>query len=117
MSLTRIEHLIGLSFSNSITEIENEELANLVVQLTDEEIQALLEKEWTKYEPDTKMPDDISTKIITSFFKDEIPAQLNITNEPDLNINHNRNWWRIITAAACIIAFVTITFFFLKSPE
>ncbi|MEO8413960.1 MAG: FecR family protein [Ginsengibacter sp.] len=117
MSLTRIEHLIGLYFSNSITEIENEELANLVVQLTDEEIQALLEKEWTKYEPDTKMPDDISTKIITSFFKDEIPAQLNITNEPVLKINHNRNWWRIITAAACIIAFVTITFFLLKSPE
>ena len=117
MSSNRIEHLIGLYFSNTITEIENEELANWVVQLTDEQIQSLLEKAWTRYEPDTKMPDDISNKIITSFFKKEIPTQLNITNEPVLKINHNKNWWRIITAAACIMAFMTITYFLLQSSE
>ena len=117
MSLNRIELLIGLYFSNTITEMEYEELAHGVVQLTDDQIKLLLEKAWTSYEPDTKMPADISAKIITSFFKTEVPTQLNITNEPLLKINHNRNWWRIITAAASIMAFITITYFLLQSSE
>jgi len=60
----RLIQLTGLYFSNNITEIEKEELAHEVSQLTDEELQILLNKAWTNYLPENNIPDEISEKII-----------------------------------------------------
>ena len=116
MSSKRIEYLVELYFSNDIADIQKEELANWVIQLTDDEIHILLEKGWVNHEPDTHMPDDISDKIITSFLSPEITQQPNTTQAPVLKIEHKKKWWRIV-AAACVLAFISMTIFWLQPSE
>ena len=116
MSSKRIEYLVELYFSNNIADIQKEELANWVIQLTDEEIHLLLEKGWINHEPDTHMPNDISDKIITSFLSPEITQQPNTTQAPVLKIEHKKKWWRIV-AAACVLAFISLTIFWLQPSE
>lgn len=113
MSSKRVEYLVELYFSNNITDIQKEELANCVIQLTDEEIHLLLEKGWVNQVPDTYMPDDLSDKIIASFLSPEIPPQLNIIQAPVLKIYYKKKWWKI-AVAACVFTFIAMTIFWLK---
>jgi len=112
MLTDRIEYLIQLYFSNTITEIQKEELVDWVIQSNDDQIRILLEKVWTNYEPDTKMPDDMSDKIIASFFEPEIPQAKAEKIAPVISIRHHeRKWWKIAAAAACITAFIIGAYF------
>jgi len=107
-----IENLIKLYFSNTITEIQKEQLIDWIVQSSDKQIGMQLEKVWTDYKPDTRMPDDVSDKLIASFFKTEIPQAKVKKVAPIINIHHYEiKWWQIATAAACIIIFITGAYF------
>ena len=116
MPSKKIEYLVELYFSNNITDIQKEELANYVLQLNDEEIHILLEKGWVNYVPDTNMPDELSDKILASFLSPEIAQQLNTTQAPVLKIDHKKKWWQI-AAAACVLAFISMVIFWLGPTE
>lgn len=107
---TNIEQLIELHFSNRITPDQKLQLAHLATALTDEQMQLLLEKTWTKYIPDSTLPDAVSDKIIASLFNDEKSveeqpppspkAALNtIPNVAQANINEEKYIWLTANSA------------------
>jgi ferric-dicitrate binding protein FerR (iron transport regulator) len=98
----RTAHLIRLYFQNAITESQKEELAKRIGELTDEQIQTLLEKAWVDYTPEASIPDDISKNIIGNIFKQPVEEMTeNIT--PVIPIHRRKRWLRLTAAAACIL--------------
>ena len=118
MLTNRIQHLVELYFSDSITDIQKIELAEWIVQRhNDEEIRGLLEKAFLNYEADAIMPDEVSDKIIASFF--DIETSFQITGKPVrvIDIFPSRKWWKLSVAVACVIIFISGTYLFSGSNK
>src|SRR5260221_13987618 len=113
----RLQQLIGLYFNNNITEIEKEELAQEISQLTDEEIQILLNNAWTNYLPENNIPDEISEKIISFFSEQGILVDSNENPAPVIKIPQRRRWLKTTLAAACILAVIARAWFWFKPKE
>lgn len=117
MTSKRVDYLVALYFNNNITKIQKEELASLVAQSSDEEIQKLLEEAWANHVPGTFMPDDMSDEIIASFFKEENSGDQIEDVIPHVNNRQRLNWRKVIAAAACILAFITVARFWTDHPK
>ena len=107
MPTERIEYLIELHFSNTITDAEKEELASLVAELSDDHIHLLLETAWLKHTSGVAMPDDISKNIIESILKEETDDEFHHPT-PVRKLSNNTRVLRIAVAAACIVIAVTV---------
>jgi transmembrane sensor len=98
----RAEYLIRLYFQNAITESQKEELAKRMGELTDEQIQSLLEKAWIDYTPEASIPGDISQNIIGNIFKKPV-EEMKENTTPVIPINRRKRWLRLTAAAACVL--------------
>ena len=111
MTSKRIDYLIALYFNDNITKIQKEELASLMAQSSDEQIQKLLEEAWANHVPGTFMPDDMSDEIIGSFFKEENSGAQIEDVIPIVKNQRRLNWRKVIAAAACILALIAGAYF------
>ncbi len=114
MPTKSIEYLTALYFNNNITEIQKEELAILVIQLSDEQIRILLEKAWTNHVPDSNEQYDIPDELITSFFNQKVPLSHIQKIAPVVAMQRRFSYRRIATVAACILVLITGAYFWLQ---
>ena len=114
MPTKRIEYLTALFFNSDITEIQKEELANLVVELSDEQIRILLENAWTNHVPDSNMQCDISNELNTSLFNQKVSLNHIQKISPAVIIQQIFSWRKIGASAACIMALIMGAYFWLQ---
>ncbi len=106
MSTERIEYLVELFFSNNITERQKEELSTWVSTLDDSQIQTLLEKAWQNHVPDTRIPEDISEKIISTFIEEKSRKREKKAKAPVIKLRPPNSWWKVAGVAACLCAMI-----------
>ncbi|MEO6289527.1 MAG: FecR domain-containing protein [Ginsengibacter sp.] len=106
MSTERIEYLVELFFSNNITERQKEELSTWVSTLDDSQIQTLLEKAWQNHVPDTRIPGDISEKIISTFIEEKSRKAEKKAKAPVIKLRPPDSWWKVAGVAACLCAMI-----------
>jgi ferric-dicitrate binding protein FerR (iron transport regulator) len=100
----RLNHLVDLYFLNNISPTEKEELAALILQATDEELQAALEKAWSAHQPGADLPGDRSDDAIEPLLRQLIrdhPTENALTGK-----SKNIHWWKISLAAACLLGII-----------
>ncbi|GGB96966.1 FecR family protein [Dyadobacter sediminis] len=101
MYTERIKYLTGKFFAGTCSEAEKQELAVWIKQNPDEVITEALENEWNGFESETKMPVQVSDRILGNM----IPA---VPEEPSEEITETgtpvrRYLWPKMAAAALII--------------
>lgn len=78
MPTERVQYLVQRFFDNACTPEEKEELAAWInMSGNDEPLKALLQDAWQQYTPDVQMPDDMSQRLLTAMFREEVkPARI-----------------------------------------
>jgi len=125
MLSAKMEALIELYFNNRITKEQKAELAALAADLTDEQIQQLLEKAWLQYTPDTTMPAGVSDNILASIIKQDTKAAASLPSntiqdytaythtKDDQLPNQRRNRGKIATILLALSAAAAVLIFFI----
>ncbi|HVK50016.1 MAG TPA: FecR domain-containing protein [Pseudobacter sp.] len=78
MPTERVQYLVQRFFDNACTPEEKEELAAWInMSGNDEPLKALLQDAWQQHTPDVQMPDDMSQRLLTAMFREEVkPARI-----------------------------------------
>ncbi|WP_221392448.1 FecR family protein [Dyadobacter sp. NIV53] len=100
----RIHYLAGKFFDGTSNEPEVQELAAWIKQNPDDELALVLENAWQNFQSDTKMPEDMSDRIIGTIFPEKnIPLAQNY-QEYESETSTVNLWPKIAAAAILIMA-------------
>lgn len=124
MDSNQLQYLVKRYFDENITEEEQQELATIIQKAkTDVQLKKVLEETWENYEPQHRMPEDTSNRILLNLFSpshtqehDSIPPA---SHNADFSIDDNRAHlirripaWKYISIAASVAFILFFTWKF-----